>query len=355
MRFEERWQKLLPIFPKKRVEAVLISSLPNVQYLSGFSGSFGHLLITLERRSFFTDFRYAEEANKLIKHYEIVIIRNSFLKEFSRFLRENDLKSLGIEANSLSVGFYQKLKQNTKCMLVPVDLSFLRVIKEESEVLAIKKAVKIAVKAFLKLLPLIKPGVKERDLAVELEYLLRKGGSEELPFLPIVASGPNSSQPHARAGLRRIRTGDLIKIDWGARCSGYCSDLTRMVHLGPVSKEENQALRLVAKAREFVVSSLSDSLKAKEADRIVRNFFKKKGVLSLFGHGLGHGIGLEVHEAPTLNQESQDVLCEGMVFTIEPGLYYPKRFGIRLEDDVWLHHGQAKVLSSSLSLDWFVV
>ncbi len=355
MRFEERWQKLLPVFSKKKVEGVLISSLSNVKYLSGFSGSFAYLLITPGRRCFFTDCRYAEEASKLEKHYEIVVVKDSFLKEFLKFLKGSNLKSLGFEANSLSVNFYQKLKKNLKCTLTPLDLSFLRVIKDESEILAIKKAIKIAIKAFLKLLSMVKPGVRERDLAVELEYLLRSGGSEELPFLPIIASGPNSSRPHAKAGMRRIVAGDLIKIDWGARKNGYCCDLTRMVHLGAVSEEENQAFRLVTKARELALSSLSDSLKAKEVDKRARDFFKKKGVLSLFGHGLGHGIGLEVHEAPILNQESQDLLCEGMVFTCEPGLYYPKRFGIRLEDDIWLHSGQAEVLSSSLSLDWFVV
>lgn len=355
MKFEPRWQKLKPLFSGKKIEAIFVSFLPNVRYLSGFSGSYAYLLFTPERKYFFTDFRYAEEVRELEKLYEIVVIKSSFFKEFTKFLKKKNIKALGVEANSLSLSFYQKLKEEADCLLVSLDLSLLRAVKDRGEILAVKKAVKIAVEAFHKLLLIVKPGLRERDLAVELEYLLRKEGSEELPFAPIVASGPNSSRPHARAGLRKVKKGDLIKIDWGARFNGYCSDLTRVVHLGAVDEEKERVFRLVSEARQIALSFLSSSLKASEVDREVRLFFKKKGVLPLFGHGLGHGIGLEAHEAPLLNRESQDFLRKGMVFTVEPGLYYPGRFGIRLEDDVYLHSRKIEVLSEALCPDWFVL
>ncbi len=355
MRLEARWQKLKPVFEEKKVEAVFISSPSNVRYLSGFSGSYAYLLFTPERRYFFTDFRYAEEVSSLKDFYQVVIINRSFLKDFPEFLKKEDLKVLGFESDSLPVSFWEGLKATTRCKLVSLNLDSFRAIKDETELREIKKAVKIAIKAFLKLLPVIKPGLRERDLVVELEYLLRREGSESLPFSPIVASGPNSSCPHARESKRRIKRGDLIKIDWGARSNGYCSDLTRVVHLGKVDEEKDRVFRLVKRAVEVALSVLSDSLKASSVDGKVRLFFKKEKVLPFFGHGLGHGIGLEVHEAPLLNPESRDFLKEGMVFTIEPGLYFPKKFGLRLEEDVYLGPEGIEVLSAKLPRDWFLI
>ncbi len=329
----------------------MITHLPNIFYLSGFSGSSGFLCITEKTAHLYTDFRYLQQASEEAPFFEIIKVGNSEdFSEMVTFLAKSGIKNLSVEEEYLTLRVYNQLQKAAQGIELHSQLHFveeIRAIKEESEVEKIATAARIADKAFLQILPLIKPGMREEEIALELEYRLRKEGSQKNPFDIIVASGPRSALPHGLASPRIIGEGELITIDFGAVFAGYSSDMTRTFVLGAPSKKQRDIYKLVLDAQELAMQNLTAGNHCQAIDALTREHFQKNGYASFFGHGLGHGVGLEVHELPTLSPKGNRTLEEGMVFTVEPGLYFEGWGGVRIEDLVVLHNNGPKILTSS--------
>ncbi len=253
-----------------------------------------------------------------------------------RLQRKTGIRTLGFES-SVSYEFYRRLRGLRAPTLRPVKglVERLRAVKDEAEIGLIKEAVRRAEAAFMDVLPHIKAGVSERAIALRLEERLKKMGSKRLPFDIIVASGPNSAMPHAGVTQRRLRPGDLVIVDWGGEAGGYCSDITRTLLLkGPGGAEKQRIYALVLAAQKKAIGAVRPGANSKEIDNTARDIIKKAGYGKCFGHGLGHGVGLDVHELPTVSAARRGRLRQGMVFTVEPGIYLPGVGGVRIEDMV---------------------
>lgn len=335
----------------RNIEAFLLTHPPNIFYLSGFSGSSAFLCITKKAAHLYTDFRYLQQAAEEAPLFEIIRVGNS--DDFSKtitFLLKNGVKNLAVEETSLTLHRYNRLQMVAQGIKLIAQSNFveeIRAIKEKAEVKKIATAAKIADLAFQQLLPLIKPGMREEDIALELEYRLRKAGSQKNPFDIIVASGPRSALPHGLPTQKIIGEGELITIDFGAVSGGYCSDMTRTFLLGKPSAKQSEIYNMVLEAQELAISHLQTGSHCAEIDGLARNHFQKFGYAPNFGHGLGHGVGLEVHELPTLSPKGNQILEDGMVFTVEPGLYFEGWGGVRIEDLLVLHSDSFEVLTSS--------
>ena len=333
------------------IESILITHLPNIYYLSGFSGTSGFLCLTLNKARLYTDFRYLQQAAEEAPFFEIIKVGSSEdFAEISSFLVKSKIKNLALEETHLTVRKYNRFQTSALGIELIPQFQFveeIRAIKEEAEVEKITTAAKIADQAFQQVLPLIKPGMREEEVALELEYRLRKGGSQKNPFDIIVASGPRSALPHGLASSRIIGEGELITIDFGAVFNGYSSDMTRTFVLGEPSQKQRDIYKMVFEAQKLALADIRKGNHCAAIDGAVREYFQKKGCASYFGHGLGHGVGLEVHELPILSPKSNWSLEEGMVFTVEPGLYLEGWGGVRIEDMVVLRSDGPEVLTSS--------
>ncbi|HHU76748.1 MAG TPA: aminopeptidase P family protein [Firmicutes bacterium] len=334
------------------IAAILFTHPPNIFYLSGFSGSSAFLCITERAAHLYTDFRYLQQAAEESPLFEIIKVGNS--DDFGKiitFLHKSGIKNLAVEEASLTLQRYNKLQAVAQGIELIAQSNFveeIRAIKEKGEVEKIASAARIADQAFLQLLPLIRPGMREDEIALELEYRLRKAGSQKNPFDIIVASGPRSALPHGLPTGKVIAEGELITIDFGAVWGRYCSDMTRTFLLGePRDKKQSEIYNVVREAQKQAISQLQTGRSCAEIDAIARNLFQEFDYAVNFGHGLGHGVGLEVHEFPTLSPRGKAILEEGMVFTVEPGLYFEGWGGVRIEDMIVLQDGGFRVLTSS--------
>ena len=319
----------------KEVDGFIVTNLPNIYYLVGFTGSSGVLVITQKDAVFFTDFRYKEQCAREIKSADVVIIKKSLLEEVFQHSVVNPLKKIGFE-ESIKYSRYSMLKKGLKGKkLLPLKnkVEKLRKIKEPSEIKTIKQSAKIALSSFEAIKSLIKPGVREEDIAIELEYRMKKNGAQGTSFETIVASGPNAALPHARAGNRKLKDGDTVVLDFGVMFNHYASDTTRTIILGKNSKA-NEIYKIVEEAQLAAIREIKPGVPLKELDRIARDIISDAGYGEYFGHSLGHGVGLEVHEAPNVSGKSEDIVTPGMVFTVEPGIYLPRFGGVRIEDMV---------------------
>jgi len=348
-----RLDKLRHMLSEQRVEAFLISRPVNFRYLSGFDGE-GFLLITRDRAYLFTDFRYAEQAREQAPSFDLVQVRGELSKWLPQFVSELSIRQLAIEGDDLSLNTCRKLAESLSGLdplpeLLPTSgiVESLRAVKDEGEIEKIGRAASLAEAALRWAREFLRPGLEERKVAWELEKFLRENGSEELPFEIIVASGPNSALPHARPTPRPFFEGEPVIIDLGARVQGYCSDLTRTFFLGKPPREFERIYRLVQEAQTVALEEIRSGMTGEEADGLARKVIEKAGYGEAFGHGLGHGVGLEVHEAPRLGPGSADVLEEGMVFTLEPGIYLKGQGGVRLEDMVVLKRGEVCKLTKA--------
>ncbi|MFQ5746366.1 MAG: M24 family metallopeptidase [Gemmatimonadota bacterium] len=333
-----------------RLDGYLISHGPNVRYLSGFSGSSALLLVRPEEAALVTDARYAEQAGAEVAPEVTVHVRKgsayaalaSVLRDGRRGLR------LGFEDAHLTVADRARLEEACEDVAwkpAGDPVGTLRSVKERAEIRSMARAARLADGALAALLPEIRPGMTEREVAARLEYLLRLQGSDPVPFETIVASGPRTSLPHARPSARRIEAGDLLLLDFGASVHGYASDITRTFVVGPASDWQWELHAAVSKALEAALAVLRAGAPARDVDRAARTSLEADGLGDAFGHGTGHGIGLEVHEVPGLNSRSDDVLREGNVVTVEPGAYLPGRGGVRIEDDVLVEAKGGRVLT----------
>jgi Xaa-Pro aminopeptidase len=332
------------------VDALLVTDLANVRYLTGFTGSSGSVLLTREACFFLTDFRYEEQSAREmgdLAEVQVIISRRGALEALRRLFRKKAVRRLGVE-QSITLGAYERLSgvaDEVRALREPVER--LREQKDAEELRAIRGAVSRAEEAFRQVLPHIRVGVRERSVALRLEERLKRKGCRRVPFDIIVASGPNSALPHAGVTERRMAPGDLVTVDWGGESGGYYSDMTRTVLLrGTGTGPKRDIYRAVLRANREARAAVRPGRGTRQIDKVARDSIKKAGYGDFFGHGLGHGVGLAVHEAPRLNRIGNAALRPGMVFTIEPGVYVPGVGGVRIEDMVALGAGGAEVLTS---------
>lgn len=331
--FKKRISKIKEALLINKTEAFLVTKPENKFYISGFSSSNYYILLTEAKDYLLTDFRYIEAAKKLVDTFEIVKIDNE--NTALKFIHEKNFETLGIEYKSVTFDFYNELKKTAKISkTIPCDniIEEIRTIKEVWELDKITQAAEIANKGFVYILDFIKPGISEKQIAMELEFFLKKNGADGLSFDSIIASGKNGALPHAIPSDKKVETGDFVTMDFGVLLDHYCSDMTRTIAVGRVSEKQKEVYNVVLKAQETSLSQIKVGVSTKSLDSIARNIINEAGYGEYFGHGLGHGVGLEIHEAPTLNQSSSETLKANMLVTIEPGIYIPEAFGVRIED-----------------------
>lgn len=354
MNVSGRLEKLRRQLGEKEIDGVLISQPENRYYLSGFDGSAGYLLITPQDTVLATDFRYIEQAGEQAPEYQVFKVTNDISDWFPRLVTELSLDRLGFEAGNITFATYRQLsdilgKAEPRLQMVPVDglVESLRTIKEPEEVELITRAAEISDKAFEHIEGVIHTGMTEWEVAWEIEKYMRENGSQPLPFDVIVASGPNAALPHARPSDRRIDSGEPVVIDIGARLGGYSSDLSRTICLGAPDDTFKKIYDAVLGAQLTALAIIKGGMSGDEADGSARTVIEQTGYAEAFGHGLGHGVGLAPHEQPRLGTGSTELLSDGMVFTVEPGIYLAGWGGVRIEDLVVMEGGKAKILSKA--------
>ncbi len=324
------------------------SDAANLRYLTGFTGTFGVLLVTAERATFLTDSRYLERVRGTLAGVELKQIRR--VTDLAETVRAWQVDRLGVNAARLDVNTFHQLADTLEgAKVVPCDdpVAGLRRVKDEDEIGAIARAQALTDRGFDHVLGRARPGALESELAWELESFLRRNGSEGVAFPIMVAAGPNSALPHHETGARELRRGDWLLFDFGARVDGYCADMTRTVCLGQPTEAQRAQYDLVRRAQEAALGAIRAGASGKAVDRVARDLIEGAGHGEHFGHGLGHGLGLEVHETPRLSYLKDDTLEEGAVVTVEPGVYLPGSGGVRIEDLVVVTRDGARNLTGS--------
>ncbi|XOQ16753.1 MAG: Aminopeptidase P family protein [Shouchella clausii] len=332
------------------LDGLLISSSINRRYVSGFTGTAGAVLLTETDALFLTDFRYTEQAMKQVVDCSVIEQKGTLPQEVAAQVKRLHIKRLGFEKTQLTYAefeTYQNLLDNTKLIPVSQVVESLRIIKTEEEIAIMQKAAAIADEAFAHIQGYIKPGVREIDVSNELEFFMRKKGATSSSFDIIVASGVRSALPHGVASEKTIEHGELVTLDYGAYYNGYCSDITRTLAVGDVSDELLAIYETVRVAQERAVEGIKAGITGKEGDALARDYIAEKGYGQYFGHSTGHGLGMEVHEGPSLSTKSDIVLQPGMVVTVEPGVYIPGVGGTRIEDDVVITENGNSTLTHS--------
>lgn len=345
-----RAERLVASVREAGIDFLLVTNLAGVRYLTGFTGSNGLALIGPERRLFLTDFRYTEQSAAEVEgSFERRTVVRDLMDGLAEALPEGPVR-LGFEEEHVTVAQYARLAERfgEHVELVGVSglVEELRAIKDEEEIAHIAEAAELADAALRRILGEGLEGRTERDVAIALELDMRRRGATRPSFDTIVAAGAHGALPHATPRDVEIRRGDLVVIDWGAELDGYCSDCTRTYSVGEPSSEARRVYELVHEAQLAGLHAVRAGVGGREADGAARAVIEAGGHAQHFGHGLGHGVGIEVHEAPRLSQRSDDELRAGHVVTVEPGIYLPGRFGVRIEDLVAVTDDGARVLTS---------
>lgn len=346
-----RLEKIKSNFSELSIDSFLVKNLPNIRYVSGFSGSAASLLITKDKDHFITDFRYKSQSAKEVYHnFEILIyVQNSmmFLKDL---IQMHNLKRIGFESNFLTFNDAENLrKEFSDVEFVPVDSLIEKIVicKNEKEIELTKKAVDITDRTFSDLLNIIKPGMTEREVSAHISYLQKLYGADGDSFDAIVASGERSAFPHARPTDKKIISGELLKLDFGCTVEGMKSDMTRTIAIGNVSDECKNIYNIVKEAQQRALDTVKAGINTKVLDASARDFIKEKGYGNNFGHGLGHGLGYDIHEKPAVNERSDYKLEVNNIITIEPGIYVEGLGGVRIEDDVIVKENGCEILNKS--------
>ena len=344
--------KLERLMKEKGVDAILITSLLNVRYFTGFTGTTGTALAVKDKRFFITDFRYVSQGkNEVEKNgFELICENISTLKKVGELLKEFEVKKIAIENQSVTLDQFKLFQSNfPEVEFVYLDDTFIkeREIKSEEEIEIIRESVKIAEVALEKTLPKIKIGIKEREIAAELEYQMRKLGASKASFDIIVASNERSALPHGVASEKLVEEG-FLTIDYGCFYKGYASDITRTFYIGDNPTQKHlEIYEIVKEANERAIKAVKAGITVHELDAIARDFIKERGYGEYFGHGLGHGFGLQIHEYPGISFKAENkVLKEGMIITIEPGIYLPDFGGVRIEDDILVTKNSCEILTT---------
>jgi Xaa-Pro aminopeptidase len=362
MNFLARQKKLREHLATTRFDALLISHLPNLRYLCGFTGSAGLLLVEETGSVFFTDVRYDRQAHEEVKGAKVVIARKALLTALGESLAARRKRArgwtIGLEAEHFTIGEKKRLAQvrpaGVRLKDAPAVVERARMMKDADELQRIRAAVVLGAQLFDRAVDLIRPGVKETDVAGEMEYAARRGGAEQMSFSTIIASGARSALPHGRASEQVIAPGGFVVCDFGVILSGYCSDQTRTVWVGPVPDDARRAYEAVRQAQQAAIDAVRPGIAVGEVDAAARKVLRKSGLGRYFTHSTGHGVGLEIHEIPRVADGQREILQPGMVITIEPGVYFPGKWGVRIEDMVAVTAGGCEVMTPT-SKDFLAV
>ncbi len=341
----DRVARLRSGFPE--TDALLILGDKNIRYLTGFTGGDAALMVGPDWLTLLVDGRYVTQAQAEARGAEIFEFRKR-ADGITAAAHRHGVGSVGFESPVLSVEEYLRLKESlTEVNFLPLSdaFQFLRAVKDEAEIDRIREAARIAGEALAAVREMIRPGVREEQIALELEYRMRRDGAEQVSFETIVAAGANSALPHATPGRREIADGDCVLIDSGAVCGGYHSDETCTFFVGRASERQREVYRLVLEAHDRAIRAIRAGVSCGEIDRIARAHLDAAGLGSAFSHGAGHGVGLDVHEAPRLAADREEILRAGMVVTVEPGVYLPGLWGIRIEDTVLVTEAGCEILT----------
>lgn len=349
--------KIRDLILEKKLDAILVSSVPNILYLTNYSGFSkeereAFLLITKNSQYIITDSRYSETVKKIIPEYKLMEIspKLTFIDSFKLLIKKHNIKKMGFEGHDLThleyIKFFRIFKKP-----IHVDLTSLRSIKTATEIIKIENACKIGDKTFDYILKKICLGISEEELALEIEFFIKKNGAD-ISFPPIVAFGKNSANPHHIPTNTKLTKKQIILLDFGAKLNSYCSDMTRTIFFGKPTEKQKHIYETVLKSQSLAIENLKSllinhkSLSACNIDKIARNYIISKGYPSI-PHSLGHSVGIQIHESPRLSPRSKDILREGMVFSIEPGIYIPNFGGVRIEDLVVLEKTGLRLLTCS--------
>jgi Xaa-Pro aminopeptidase len=345
-----RLQKLRHSLAQKGLDVLVVSQPENRRYLSGFTGSAGWLIISASIAYLAVDFRYIEQATKEAPDFEVIHVKGDIVGWLPKFLSDFGFKKAGFEGDQVAFAIHQRLLKTIndssyQLELIPVSglVESIRAVKEPEELKLITEAVELADTAFDQAKSILRSGMTEKEVAWGLERFLRDKGSQAVPFDIIVASGPNAALPHAKPSEQLLLKNVPVVIDLGARVNGYCCDLTRTFIIGDGNKTFSKIYDIVLGAQLTALATIIAGMSGDQADSLARTVIEQAKYGDNFGHGLGHGVGLETHESPRLGPNSSDVLVDGMVFTIEPGIYITGWGGVRIEDTVVMENG--KVIS----------
>jgi len=347
--FNGRLARLQEKISAEEVDAILITKAANVTYFSGFRGDSTALLVGKNFRNLITDGRYTEQAKQQTKNFALVEQTEGLYKKIVEVIKNRGAKKIGFESLVMTVAQHNYLlKEISGVEFKPLELDTLRQVKDAAEIAHIVKACEIADEAFKKILPVIKPNVREIDIAADLEYFMRRLGSEKVAFTTIVASGWRSALPHGAASEKKIQSGDFVTMDFGATFGGYRSDITRTVAVGKISAEQRKIYNAVLDAQLYGLEVITAGKGGVAVDAAVRERLTASGYGEFFVHGLGHGVGLEIHEEPRLSKLSKcEKLLPNMIVTDEPGVYLENFGGVRIEDTVLVTNGKAQPLTRS--------
>ena len=354
MDYKGRQRRLRESLPSNRLDGLLVTHLPNIRYLCGFTGSAGALFVSDAKSVLFTDGRYRTQARAEVQGGKVVIGKKGPLAACAEWLRANKSRSrmrrrIGIESEHFTVAERSRLAamvpRDSLLRPAPALIERSRTVKDAEEIEQIQSAVLLGADLFDVILKMTRPGVKESEVAAELEYAARKAGAEGMSFPTIIAGGTRSSLPHGRASEATIPSRGFVVCDFGVILAGYCSDMTRTMHVGRPTSEARRIYEAVRQAQQAAIEAVQPGVTAGEVDQAARKLLKKSNLDRYFTHSTGHGVGLEIHEPPLIATGQEEILHPGMVITIEPGVYIPGKFGVRIEDMVVVTERGCQVLT----------
>jgi len=335
---KESLKKLMALLPND-VDGAIITSDLNRRYLTDMKSSAGTLVLTRDAAAFIIDFRYIEKARLVVTDYPVVL-QDKLADQIADFFAGHKASRILVEAEAMTMSEYHSFCEKMPSLKLLADdrlsstVNKLRAHKAPEEIAFIQAAQDITDKTFTHILDFIKPGVTEREVAVEMEYFMRKNGASSLAFDSIVVSGVNSSLPHGVPSDKKIEDGDFVTMDFGAAYNGYCSDMTRTVAVGKISDEQKHVYDTVLAAHLMAAEAVRPGMRYSEIDKVARDYIYKNGYEGCFGHGLGHSLGLFIHEEPRFSMSCDQIIETGVIETIEPGVYLEGKFGVRIEDTV---------------------
>jgi Xaa-Pro aminopeptidase len=333
-KYSERINKLRPLIKEAGIDALFINDTANVAYFTGKKGDDCYLYISQDEAYVITDFRYLEMAESMSDWLTLDLTKMG--RTVLDILKDKKDARIGVEKDAMTLNMFMILNTGLKDLktLVPVSgiVEKLRMIKDEDEIESTRKACDIAKRTYLHMLDVLKPGMEEVEAAAELEYFMRKCGAEGPSFDTILISGIKTSMPHGVPGHKKIEYGDFVTMDFGCKVDGYCSDITRTVAIGSVTDEMRKVYDIVLKAQLNAIANIHAGITGQEGDSFARSIIEEAGYGEYFGHSLGHGTGLYIHEAPNYSQSYKEKIPAGAILSIEPGIYLPSKFGVRIED-----------------------
>jgi Xaa-Pro aminopeptidase len=346
--FSRRLQEVRKHLENSRLDAFLVSHLPHIRYLTGFSGSNALFIITPRNQHLFTDRRYRDQVKTETRGLQIHISKNGLYESAQQSRVLTGKQRIGIESHYLSVASLTSIKKlfpRSSIVQKQSVVEDVAAVKDDFEIRSIKRAVTITDRVFQKVLHYLKPGVRELEIAAEISYWHMREGATGDAFEPIVASGPRGALPHGRASEKEIKRGELVTLDFGCIYNGYRSDLTRTVAVGRPTEKGVKIYGVVLEAQRRAIDAAHAGIKARKLDGLARSYIRRRGFGKYFSHSLGHGLGFEIHEQLRLSATSKDILNAGNVVTVEPGIYIPGFGGVRIEDDILIRQNDCEILN----------